>query len=136
MPSLLKISEAGILALHASALLASKPNEHLSVHDMAAALKASEHHLAKVLQRLTKAGIATSVRGPRGGFMLAKAAESFSMLDVFEAVEGPIGKAACLLGVEKCVVSECMMGSVFEQINVLVRNQLRANSLASFAQHR
>jgi Rrf2 family protein len=134
MTCLLKISEAGILALHAAALMALDREKHLSVHDMAVVLKASEHHLAKVLQRLTKAGIAVSVRGPKGGFMLAKRADQLSMLEVFEAVEGPIGEPDCLLGLGSCVVEKCMLGDAFFQINALVRERLKGNSLASFAQ--
>jgi Rrf2 family protein len=133
MACLLKISEAGTLALHAAALLASAPEKHQSVHDMAVVLKASEHHLAKVLQRLTKAGIVTSVRGPKGGFVLARKAVDLSMLEVFEAVEGPIGKPGCLLGLSTCVVEKCMMGDVFAQINDLVRERLKANALSNFS---
>jgi Rrf2 family protein len=132
MACLLKISEAGILALHATALLASEPGKHHSVHDMASVIKASEHHLAKVLQRLTKAGIVTSVRGPKGGFELAKKADNLSMLDVFEAVEGPIGKPDCLLGLGTCVVGNCMMGNAFAQINDIVKERLKANILSNF----
>ncbi len=132
MSSLLKISEAGTLALHAAALLAANSQKHLSVHDIAVTLHASEHHLAKVLQRLTKAGIVVSVRGPKGGFLLAKPPENFSLLEVFEAMEGPIGEPKCLLSLETCAVGRCMMGDAFVQINDLIRDRLKNANLSQF----
>lgn len=47
-------------------------------------------YLFKVLQQLVRAGILDSVRGPHGGFCLARPSDKISMLDVVEAVEGPL----------------------------------------------
>ena len=55
MSNLLRISEASSLALHTMALLAKMPDRHLSNAGLAGILRASEHTLSKVLQRLVKA---------------------------------------------------------------------------------
>jgi len=47
-------------------------------------------YLLKILQQLVKANVLHSKRGPRGGFLLARPAKKISMLDVIEAVEGPM----------------------------------------------
>jgi len=47
-------------------------------------------YLLKILQQLVKAGLLRSKRGPRGGFSLAKPAEEISLLDMLEAVDGPM----------------------------------------------
>ena len=47
-------------------------------------------YLLKILQQLVKANVLRSKRGPRGGFSLGKPATKISMLDVIEAVEGPM----------------------------------------------
>ena len=47
-------------------------------------------YLLKILQQLVRANVLQSKRGPRGGFSLAKAPNKITMLQVIEAVEGPI----------------------------------------------
>ena len=47
-------------------------------------------YLLKILQQLVRANVLHSKRGPRGGFNLAKPAKKISMLEVIEAVEGPM----------------------------------------------
>ena len=46
-------------------------------------------YLLKIMQQLVRADILNSIRGPRGGFTLAKAATRISVLDIIEAVDGP-----------------------------------------------
>ena len=47
-------------------------------------------YLLKLMQQLVRANILTSKRGPRGGFSLARPLNKITMLDVVEAVEGPL----------------------------------------------
>ena len=47
-------------------------------------------YLLKILQQLVKANVLRSKRGPRGGFSLAKPTKKITMLQVIEAVEGPM----------------------------------------------
>ena len=46
-------------------------------------------YLNKQLQALVRAGILTSVSGPRGGFRLARDPDAVSLLDIVAAIEGP-----------------------------------------------
>jgi len=48
-------------------------------------------YLLKILQQLVKAKVLTSKRGPGGGFSLARPANKISLLELIEAVEGPVG---------------------------------------------
>jgi len=47
-------------------------------------------YLLKILQQLVRANVLRSKRGPRGGFFLAKPAEKITLLQVIEAVDGPM----------------------------------------------
>jgi len=47
-------------------------------------------YLLKILQQLVRANVLRSKRGPRGGFFLARPAEGISLLEVIEAVDGPL----------------------------------------------
>jgi len=58
--------------------------------------------LAKILQKLVKAGIATSVRGVKGGFSLVRAPKEISVLEVIEAVHGPVALNRCVIDSDAC----------------------------------
>ena len=47
-------------------------------------------YLLKILQQLVKSNVLRSKRGPRGGFSLAKQPKKISMLNIIEAVDGPM----------------------------------------------
>jgi Rrf2 family protein len=47
-------------------------------------------YLLKILQQLVRANILRSKRGPRGGFVLSKPMGKISMLEIIEAVDGPL----------------------------------------------
>jgi len=47
-------------------------------------------YLAKIMQQLVRANILISKRGPYGGFILARSDKEITMLEVIEAVDGPL----------------------------------------------
>ena len=47
-------------------------------------------YLLQVMQQLVKSGILTSKKGPNGGFNLAKPATEITMLEILEAIDGPV----------------------------------------------
>jgi len=59
-------------------------------HDIAKQHKIPGEYLFKILQQLVKANILRSKRGPRGGFSLARSPKKITLLQVIEAVEGPM----------------------------------------------
>lgn len=61
-----------------------------------------EQFLSKVLQNLTRSGLVISRRGSTGGFELPWDRRSASILEVVEAVEGPIRLNLCLTGDHGC----------------------------------
>ena len=50
----------------------------------------SSEYMLKVMLRLVKGNILQSKRGPHGGYSLARPASKITMLDIIEAIEGPI----------------------------------------------
>jgi Rrf2 family protein len=123
MTDIFRISEAASLGLHAMALLAARSPDKLTTPAIAERLGASPHHLAKVMQRLVRAGLLGSTRGVGGGFHLLRPADRISLLEVYEAVEGTMEQRACLLGARPlCPKGRCLLGG----LNVKLHRQARA----------
>jgi Rrf2 family protein len=64
--------------------------------------KASPSFLAKIVSQLSVAGLLQTSRGARGGVRLAKSAEEISLLDVVEAIDGPILLNDCVHDSANC----------------------------------
>ena len=130
MSHILKISEAASLALHAVVFLAAKPGRLVPTKEIASTLHLSEAHLSKVLQRLARAGLVRSIRGPKGGFTLGKPCDRISLLDVYEAIEGPFVSSNCLLDSPVCGGEQCILGGLLETANKLVEEYLAGTKLS------
>ena len=129
MANLLKISEAASLALHTMVYLAAKNERLVTTHEIGEVLRVSEAHLSKVLQRLGKVGLVDATRGPKGGFCLAKAGDDISLLEVYEAIEGPLQDSVCLLDEPVCQGHKCILGGLLEMVNQQAREYLAGTTL-------
>ena len=130
MKTILKMSHAVSLAFHATALLASNPAKQLSNKYIASQLQVSEAHLAKVFQRLSKVGFVKSNRGPKGGFMLGKTSDKISLLDVFEAIDGPYISQYCILGTPICCENNCIFSDLLKSVERQVYDYLSETKLS------
>jgi len=130
---MLRLSEAASLALHTMALLAGAPEKKVSAREIASALNASEAHLAKVLQRLARFGLVRSVRGPKGGFTLAKSSATISLLDIYESVEGPLEDKYCLRFPKGCSGDGCIFGHLLIDLSKHIRQYLSQTRLTDVA---
>lgn len=133
MANALKISEACSLAMHALAKMAYNSPEMVRTPQVAQELGASEAHLSKVMQRLVKSELIHSIRGPHGGFNLAKPAEDITLMDIYEAIEGHFEPAHCLLPKPACDGKNCILGGMISSINHQVQDYLRKTTLAQLA---
>jgi len=58
--------------------------------------------LAKIVSQLSLAGLVTTYRGAGGGVTLARPAADISLLQVIEALEGPVRLNRCLIEPDAC----------------------------------
>jgi Rrf2 family protein len=129
------MSEAAALAIHTAVLLASNEGRPVSTREVAEELHASEAHLSKVLQRLTKQGLVRSIRGPKGGFVLTKPGEDLNLIQVYEAIEGPLEPSACLFEREPCNREKCLMGGLLAKVNRELRTYLSGTRVADLREN-
>lgn len=116
MHGLPRISEAAAMALHAADYMAGR--EGVSpAQEIARTLGVSYNHLAKVLQRLTRAGLVSPARGPKGGFSLSPSGRAARARHYVEAVDGPVKTGGCLMKAKVCRRRECMFGGFLAETN-------------------
>ncbi len=130
MGNMLKLSEGASLGLHAMAIIAKNTGENLKTENIARELDGSANHLSKVMQRLVRAGLAKSVRGPAGGFQLARPAEEISLLEIYEEIEGEFRPAECMLSKKICDGSICICGDVLRNINKIFYDHFKSTKLS------
>lgn len=109
--SIVHLSDAALIAVHALVGLAEAPGRLVQGKDLAAIISASENHVAKVMQRLVRAGLVRSVKGPSGGFALAREAGDISFREAIEAVDGPLTGDFCPFRTERCDPGNCIFGN-------------------------
>jgi Rrf2 family protein len=87
----MKLTRASSYALHAVAYMAQqKSDKPIASHHIAAARGIPERFLLKVLKPLVSARVLRSIKGPNGGYQLFRQPNDVSMLEIIEAVDGPI----------------------------------------------
>jgi Rrf2 family protein len=92
----------------------------------------SVHHLAKVVQKLVKAGIIESSRGGQGGVKLIKAKENISVADLNAAVVD-LEKGGCLLSQKVCTGCKCAFGKWIHAENSKIQEILQKTTIKEIA---
>ncbi len=91
-------------------------------------------YLLKILQQLVKANLLNSKRGPSGGFKLAKPAEKITVLQIIEAVDGPMANPLSLAELAPNTKIGLRVDKVFEKAVTQVKavySQTKLSSLIS-----
>lgn len=134
----MKLTRASAYALKALAYLArQKTSEPIPSHVMAEeARDIPKLFLLKCLLRATSAGILHSVKGPNGGYVLARAPREISVLQIIEGVDGPLRGEAPLVGQGAAAALDVRLQEVCDAAAVLVRERLAKVSLADLARAR
>jgi Rrf2 family protein len=133
----MKLTRASSYALEALAYLVEQPpGTPLASHLVAEARGIPERFLLKVLKPLVDARMLLSLKGPNGGYRLAKPAKQISLLEVIEAVDGTIRGDAPPVGKGEGAALDRKLGTVCDQAATLVREKLGRVSLAELARAR
>jgi Rrf2 family iron-sulfur cluster assembly transcriptional regulator len=122
-----RLTRAGEYAIRCVSFLATlKPGELANRSQVAEEMDIPSHFLAKIAQQLQKDGIIHIAQGARGGLRLARVPAEISMLDVVEAVMGPISLNDCVLHPGTCERSgRCQIHQVWKTATDQLRATLR-----------
>ena len=118
-----RMTDYAILVLGA---LAHRHGETLASGRLAEVTDLAQPTVAKVLKMLLAAELVETQRGVRGGYRLMKISARISLVDIVEAMEGPIAVTDCIDGArEPCMASNCCcMRKHWKHINLAIRKAL------------
>ncbi len=92
------------------------------------------NYLEQLMSQLRKANLVTALRGPHGGFVLARPSAQITVAEVVEALEGPLILADCPSGPGCCGQPEvCAVREVWQDATEALRGALQKTSLAALA---
>lgn len=131
MAKVFTLSEAASIALHGMILIAQE-KEGLNVLKIAERTDTSKHHVAKVMQRLVKAGYLYSQRGPSGGFVLRRNPKDINFLELYEAIEGPIEVTSCPMDKQICPFDKCLLNNVTNKMTIEFRKYLQEQTVDKY----
>ena len=131
MSKIFSLSEASSIAIHSMVLIA-RAQDGINVVKIAEFTGFSKNHIAKVLQRLVKSDMLRSMRGPSGGFFLKKEPKDYNLLEVYEAIEGPIEETDCPLAYDVCNFDKCIMGTVINKMTGEFKKFLEKQTLDQY----
>jgi len=96
--------------------LALRPEQLVTIADIAGAYRISNNHLMKVVHQLALAGDVTTVRGQRGGLRLARPAEQINVGAVVRRAEADLELVPCFGSHESCLIHpECMFSHAVDE---------------------
>jgi len=123
----LKLTKKADYALMAMKHLAEHSKDGArSAKDVADAFGIPPEALAKILQRLAKAGLLQSQHGINGGYTLARAAHTISAFEVIEAIDGPLFITSCVTTRGECGQSDrCNIREPLRKVNESIEGVLK-----------
>ena len=111
--------------------LAAKPGDVHSAAELAEQAGLEMPTVAKVLKPLAQAGLVEGFRGVNGGYRLARPAGEISLVEIVEAMEGPLGMTECSVHAGACGIEHsCGVRANWRRINDVVADALRGVTLA------
>jgi Rrf2 family transcriptional regulator, cysteine metabolism repressor len=132
----MKLSRTVGYALQATLqLAAAEPGMPVPCSQLAAQGQMPERFLLQILRNLVTHGILHSTRGVDGGYALERPASEISLLDLIEAVDGPVFAHAPLAdGLPQDLVDQ--LSSALKEVAAVTRKQLSGIKLSSMVPHR
>jgi Rrf2 family protein len=90
----------------------------------------SAKYLEQLMAILKSAGLVRSIRGSKGGYVLAKAPNQIKLSDVFNCLEGPVTTVECVENESFCErVADCIARQVWIELQEAITNVLQSLTL-------
>ena len=111
-------------------LAASQGKGPMQIKTIANRQGISLKYLEQLMAILKSAGFVRSVRGSKGGYILAKPANQIKLSDIFNALEGPVTTVECVENESYCArVADCVARQVWAEVQRAITNVLQSMTL-------
>ena len=109
-------------------------SQRIATSTVAREMKIPASFLAKIISQLSIAGLLHTSRGARGGVNLAREAKKISILDVVEAIDGPILLNECVGNPGICAFSDdCLVHPIWVEVQETLVKRLRETKFDQLA---
>ncbi len=126
----MQLSPAAELAIRGTVTLASEyGNGPVTLDSICERRDLPKQYLVKIFGSLNRANIITTIRGKKGGYKLSRPPAEITLLDIVEAVEGPIAMNYCQQEPSQCQENTCPIRPLWTEIQTVVREKLASMSL-------
>jgi len=131
----MNISTRGRYGLRALLEIAIQSDKKpVTIRDISQRQQMSVTYLEQILHRLKKAGIVRSIRGARGGYVLARRGDKITVSEVINALDGPISISYCdipRMREKSCIgPSVCVSRILWKRLEDLIEGALSSVTLA------
>ena len=110
-------------------------NAPLQIKTIAEREDISNKYLEQLIAMLKASGLVRSIRGPRGGYTLAKPPSEIQLKDVFTTLEGPMVTAECLEHPEYCPrCTDCTTREIWQELQNAIFGVLESVTLADLVE--
>lgn len=111
-----------------------EPEEKAPTSTIAEKQQIPSSFLAKIISQLSVAGLIHTSRGAHGGVSLAKSPQKISVLEVIEAIDGPVMLNECTHNPGICVFTkDCPMHSMWCEMRNDLLDKLQATTFEQFS---
>jgi Rrf2 family transcriptional regulator, iron-sulfur cluster assembly transcription factor len=130
---MLSLTRKGDYAIRGLVYLAKQPEGSISlISEIAEGVQVPQSFVAKIFQSLAKTGLINSTRGTGGGFTLARSSSQITLLEIVEAIEGPIIPNKCIMRDDKCGLKpKCTVHPVWIRLQDSIHSILGGVTLSS-----
>jgi len=88
------------------------------IHEIAASQQISEKYISRLIINLRRVKMIRSIRGAKGGYRIARNPAEITLLDIVEAMEGPLSIVDCVRSPEKCNRNDnCPSRQIWDRLN-------------------
>ena len=102
----------------------------VNMSEISKRLNVSVKYLEQLIRPLKKAMLVNSIRGPKGGHMLAKKPDKITLGDITRLFEGQTELVDCISNPEKCPISdECIVRPAWQRATQALYNELDSISI-------